>query len=119
MARPETATGPQGHASPATCHGPAGRRTVASMDDKRRGAPEAPPTPDSRGEVDPDVAVLLGMRPTDADPLPDSDELDDMGEMTDTRIYEGELEARPPDSDQPDRPVAESLEETTDDAARA
>jgi hypothetical protein len=36
--------------------------------------------------------------------------VDDLGEMTDTRIYEGDLEARPPDADQPDRSVAESLE---------
>ncbi len=36
--------------------------------------------------------------------------IDDLGQMTDTRIDEGELEARPPDSDQPDAPQAENLE---------
>ncbi len=34
----------------------------------------------------------------------------DLGEMTDTAIYEGELEAREPGSDQPDRSRVESLE---------
>jgi hypothetical protein len=33
-----------------------------------------------------------------------------LGEMTDTRIYEGDLEARPPDSDQPDEPLVENLD---------
>ena len=82
-------------------------------------ATEQTPAPDTRAEVDPDVAELLGLRPADADALPDADELDDTGEMTDTRIYEGELEARPVDSDQPDRPVADSLEDLTDTEARA
>lgn len=36
--------------------------------------------------------------------------VDDLGHMTDTRIDEGELEARTPDSDQPDEPRAENLE---------
>jgi len=36
--------------------------------------------------------------------------VDDLGQMTDTRIYEGELEARTPDSDQPDEPLVENLE---------
>jgi hypothetical protein len=36
--------------------------------------------------------------------------IDTLGEMTDTRIYEGDLEARPPDSDQPDEPLEENLE---------
>src|SRR5690242_6578831 len=36
--------------------------------------------------------------------------IDDLGQMTDTRIYEGELEARPADSDQPDEPQVENLE---------
>ena len=34
----------------------------------------------------------------------------DLGEMTDTAVYEGELEAREPGSDQPDRSRVESLE---------
>jgi hypothetical protein len=66
--------------------------------------------PDTVAEVDPDVAQLLGLRPPDAEPMPDASELDGQGEMTDTRIYEGELEARAPDSDQPDESLAESLE---------
>jgi len=54
--------------------------------------------------------------------------IDDLGQMTDTRIYEGELEARPADSDQPDEPRVENLEfleslelraEETDDPAEA
>jgi hypothetical protein len=36
--------------------------------------------------------------------------IDDLGHMTDTRMDEGELEARPPDSDQPDEPRVENLE---------
>ena len=66
--------------------------------------------PDTREEVDPDVAQLLGLRPVDADPIPTADELDTMGEMTDTRVYQGELEARTPDSDQPDESQAANLE---------
>ena len=69
-----------------------------------------PGAPDTVAEVDPDVAQLLGLRPADAEPIQSADELDTMGEMTDTRIYEGELEARPPDSDQPDESQAANLE---------
>lgn len=36
--------------------------------------------------------------------------VDDLGEMTDTRVYEGDLEARPVGSDQPDHGAAENLE---------
>ena len=39
-----------------------------------------------------------------------SDAVDDLGEMTHVGVYEGELEARTPGSDQPDRPETESLE---------
>jgi hypothetical protein len=58
----------------------------------------------------------------------DVSEVDTLGEITDTRIYEGELEARTPGSDQPDESDAENLEsllETelregeTDDAGEA
>jgi hypothetical protein len=44
------------------------------------------------------------------------DAVDDLGELTDTGIYEGDLEARPPGSDQPDRPPAQGIEflESTD-----
>lgn len=40
----------------------------------------------------------------------EQDAVDDLGSMTDTRVYEGDLEARPPGSDQPDRSEVESLE---------
>jgi hypothetical protein len=75
-----------------------------------RPTPPPPDAPDTVREIDPDVAQLLGLRPADADSIPTADEVDTMGQMTDTRIYEGELEARPPDSDQPDDTVAENLE---------
>jgi hypothetical protein len=75
--------------------------------------------PDSRAEVDPDIANLLGLRPADADAMPDADELDDLGEISDTRLDEGELEARQPVGDQPDRLTAESLESLTSSEARA
>jgi hypothetical protein len=84
------------------------------MTDDRTERPE-PPTdqPETAADVDPDVAQLLGLRPPDAGPVPDADELDDLGEMTDTRIYQGDLEARPPDSDQPDEDPVENLEDLT------
>ena len=66
--------------------------------------------PDTAAEVDPDVAQLLGLRPTDADSIPGADEIDTLGEITDTRIYQGDLEARPPDGDQPDEEPSENLE---------
>lgn len=80
---------------------------------ERRPAPPEPEAPDTAAEVDPDVAQLLGLRPADADPLPDADEVDHMGSITSTRIYQGDLEARPPDGDQPDDPAAENLESLT------
>jgi hypothetical protein len=66
--------------------------------------------PDTAADVDPDVAQLLGLRPTDAGSIPTPDEVDTMGEMTDTGIDEGNLAARPLDSDQPDDDPAENLE---------
>jgi hypothetical protein len=75
--------------------------------------------PDTRQEVDPDVALLLGLRPADAGSLPDEDELDDSGEMTDTRMDEGELEARAIDSDQPDEAPDQRLESLVAAEARA
>ncbi len=66
--------------------------------------------PDTVAEIDPDVAQLLGLRPADAGPMPTVDEVDTLGEITDTRIYQGDLEARPPGSDQPDEDPAENLE---------
>ncbi len=77
------------------------------MTDQERARPEQP---DTAAEVDPDVAQLLGLRPPDTEPMPTADEVDRLGEITDTRIYEGELEARPPDSDQPDDEPHRNLE---------
>ena len=74
--------------------------------------------PDTVAEVDPDVAQLLGLRPVDAGPLPSADELDTLGEITDTRIYQGDLEARPPDGDQPDEGQAANLESLLDSELR-
>jgi BON domain len=72
-----------------------------------------------RDEVDPvseivadsDLRNLAGFRDAqdEGDPLA-INEVDDLGTMTDTEIYEGELEARTPDSDQPDDPIAENLD---------
>ena len=67
--------------------------------------------PDTAAEVDPDVAQLLGLRPADADAMPDAGEVDELGEMTDTRIYQGDLEARPPGTDQPGEDPAENIED--------
>jgi hypothetical protein len=95
------------------------------MTDRERARPEQP---DTAAEVDPEVAQLLGLRPADAESMPTAGEVDDLGEMTDTRIYEGELEARPPDSDQPDDAPHRNLESVvatefrdgeTDDAREA
>ena len=75
---------------------------------------ERRPEVDERDDVDPDIAQLLGLRPADAEPMPDARELDDLGQMTDTAIDEGELASREPGSDQPDVIRIESLE--TDEA---
>jgi hypothetical protein len=73
--------------------------------------PHAPTSqPDTAAEVDPDVAQLLGLRPADAPSVPTEAEVDTLGQMTDTRVYEGDLEARPPGSDQPSDDPAENLE---------
>jgi hypothetical protein len=75
----------------------------------RGGEADAPEQPDTRADVDPEVAQLLGLRPADADPIPTADELDGDGAITDTRIYEGELEARAPGGDQPGEDPAANL----------
>jgi BON domain-containing protein len=72
--------------------------------------------PDSRSEVDPDVAELLGLRPSDAAAFPDLREIDDSQTTTDTAVYEGELESRAPGDIEPDVAHYESL---ADDEARA
>src|SRR5215218_9114128 len=85
--------------------------TLSLMTERRPASEtEEPRQPDTAAEVDPDVAQLLGLRPADADAIPTADEVDTGGEITDTRIYQGDLEARPPDSDQPDESQAENLE---------
>ena len=73
------------------------------MSDRPAESRPQPSVPDTAADVDPDVAQLLGLRPADADPIPSADEIDTLGEMTDTRVYQGDLEARPPDGDQPDQ----------------
>ncbi len=50
--------------------------------------------------------------------MPTEDELDDLGEITATRIDEGELESRAPDSDQPDETAAQNLESPAPDEFR-
>ena len=66
---------------------------------------------DPSTEPDPDLRALAGFRdPDDQGDPPGVDEIADLGEITDTRIYQGELEARPPDSDQPDEPIEQNLE---------
>lgn len=58
-----------------------------------------------------DVARLAAIRPPNRqDAVLREDDVDTLGEITDTRIYEGELEARPPDSDQPDEAPVDNLE---------
>ena len=66
---------------------------------------------DPTTETDADLRALGGFRdPDDQGDPPAVDEVADLGEITDTRIYQGELEARAPDSDQPDEPIEENLE---------
>jgi hypothetical protein len=58
-----------------------------------------------------DVEQLAAIRVNpDGAAVASSDEVDRLGTMTDTRILEGDLEARPPDSDQPDEPDEENIE---------
>lgn len=88
--------------------------TDADMDTDR----EPGRQPDTAAEVDPDVAQLLGMRPADAGAVFDASEVDTLGEMTDTRVYQGDLEARPRNSDQPDDAPAANLELLIEDELR-
>jgi hypothetical protein len=57
-----------------------------------------------------DVERLMGANVERDEAVFPVDGIDDLGQMTDTRIDEGELEARPADSDQPDEPRVENLE---------
>jgi hypothetical protein len=76
-----------------------------------------------------DIEQLAGDRPNpDGVAVADSDDVDRLGSITDTRILQGDLEARPLDSDQPDEPDEENLEslvatelrdEETDDPTEA
>lgn len=79
------------------------------MGDSR--TPEQEPSqPEPVADADPEVAQLQGLRPAGADAVATEDEVDTLGEMTDTRVYQGDLEARPPDTDQPDDDPAENIE---------
>ncbi len=67
-----------------------------------------------------DLMQLASIRdPIDQTGVAATEEVDRLGEMTDTEVYQGELEARPPDSDQPDDPDAENLELLVEDELRA
>ena len=59
-----------------------------------------------------DVLSMAGIRePGDqGEAVVGADDIDRLGDMTPTAIYEGELEARTPDSDQPDDPDVANLE---------
>jgi hypothetical protein len=94
------------------------RDTATSSDSEPPSGADPKDQPDTAAEVDPDVATLLGLRPTGADSIPDASEVDTLGEITDTRIYEGELEARAPGGDQPDEDQAENLESLVADEMR-
>jgi hypothetical protein len=67
-----------------------------------------------------DVAQLAGIRdPVDQTAVASSEEVDRLGEMTDTGIYQGDLEARASDDDQPDHPVEDNLELLVEGELRA
>lgn len=67
-----------------------------------------------------DVVQLAGIRDeADRSAIVGADEVDRLGEMTDTGIYQGDLEARAPGDDQPDHPEAENIETLLDDELRA
>ncbi|MEA2623770.1 MAG: hypothetical protein QOH61_2680 [Chloroflexota bacterium] len=87
-------------------------------------------TDDERAELERlEAEELMGAREVDRlEAVFPVEGVDTLGSMTDTRIYEGELEARTPDSDQPDEPLEQNLEfleatelraEETDDPAEA
>ncbi len=87
--------------------------TDRGSQDPRDDAASTPGDRDPVSEVvtDPDLRELAGFRDADDEgDLPGADEIDDLGGMGDIQQYEGELEARPPASDQPDESRAENLE---------
>jgi BON domain len=54
---------------------------------------DATPTPpDTRAEVDPLVASLLGLRAADAEPIPSADEIEGLGEISDGEVRVGETD---------------------------
>jgi hypothetical protein len=58
-----------------------------------------------------DVAELAAIRPAqEQDATVHDDAVDRLGEMTPTRVYQGDLEARPVNVDQPDHPDVANLE---------
>jgi hypothetical protein len=58
---------------PESCHMHDNGRTRANAG--RADMPDAPAQPDTRSDLDPDVAQLLGLRPADADAIPTADEV--------------------------------------------
>ncbi len=66
-----------------------------------------------------DVAQLSGIRPSEWQRAGvHDDEVDRLGEITNTAIDEGNLEARPPEGDQPDEDDAQNLELLTETELR-
>jgi hypothetical protein len=66
-----------------------------------------------------DVAQLAGIRdPVDQTAVTPSEEIDRLGTITDTRVLEGDLEARPIGGDQPDEPDVDNLELLVEDELR-
>jgi hypothetical protein len=81
-----------------------------------------------RDEVDPvdevlgdrSVREMAGFRDADEEGEPvQRDEVDSLGSITDTEVYEGDLAARVPYGDQPDEPIAENLDVLTEREFRA
>lgn len=48
--------------------------------------------PDTRAEADPLVANLLGLRPPEAEPIPNADEIEGLGELGDAEVRVGETD---------------------------
>jgi hypothetical protein len=92
----------------------------SGVDELPRAAGRDEVDPVSEVVVDPDSRDRAGFRDAEDEGEPlGRDEVDTLGSMTDTEVYEGELEARVPDSDQPDEPLAENLEMLVEREMRA
>jgi hypothetical protein len=78
------------------------------------------PVPESL-EVEPDLAGPDDDSAAIADgsPVVEIDQFDELEGMTDTRVDEGDLEARPAGIDQPDEPASEGLETLVADELRS